>query len=49
MPELKKELEKARSEWSTLVKESTSKATDAQKMKKLEANMVEIEKAMPKL
>ena len=49
MPELENELEKARLEWSTLVKKCAAWAVDAKKMRKLEADMVEMEKAMSHL
>ena len=49
MPELEKELEKARVEWFTLVKECVVWAANAKNMKKLEADMVEIKKAMSQL
>ena len=49
MPELEKELEKARVEWFTLFKERVVWDADAKNMKKLEADMAEIEKAMSQL
>ena len=46
MPLLENELEKTRLEWSMLVKERATRVTNVKTIRKLEADMVEIEKAM---
>ena len=47
--ELERELEKARTEWSTLTKERATWVTDTKKARKLEADLAEMEKAMTQL
>ena len=49
MPELEKELENSWMEWIELLKERTAWVVDVRKMRKLDADVAELEKSITQL